>query len=397
MNNCIENHKTPIEVIRDLLGYDTTLIPCNGKKPAISGWQNLTAKNMLIPSYLKKLDAASNLGVVLGANSGGVCVVDFDVDGEDEKFLKLNPKLSGTLRTRGRRGSSFWIRCIGAFPASTKLDAGEWRADKNQSVISGLHPETRKPYIFVKKVKPIEIRFSEIVWPEGIRFSLLKRTSTSTQNPKLPYHISTRLLNTQDLCYSVTCSNSSEKSIIQACLPSKEHTNHAKLFMLARGIKTLERERKKDLDDEEVVSIFDAWFEKAKIFLRENQPKEKYLEEFLIACDTAERPLDENALAIAWSKVKSSPVPVIASKFRSSPAKLLVALCLQLQLLAGDNMFYLSCYSAAPLIKTSHVHAARLLQKMVRDNILLVVEKGREGYATRYRFVPQPDSQGIAL
>ena len=111
-----------IDRLRDLLGPDAVLLPCAGKRPLVAGWQKLTAETMLNQDYLAQLESASNVGVSLGERSGGLCVVDFDADGEDEKFLALNAQLVGTLRTHGRRGSSFWVRIVGKFPSQHKAE-----------------------------------------------------------------------------------------------------------------------------------------------------------------------------------------------------------------------------------------------------------------------------------
>ena len=166
--------------LRDLLGHDAVLLPCAGKRPLVTGWQKLTAETMLNHDYLAKLASASNIGVSLGERSGGLCVVDFDADGEDENFLALNPSLADTLRTHGRRGSSFWLRIVGEFPTNTKLksngkDLGEWRATGNQSIVAGLHPDTGLPYRMLNEARPIEIPFKNIVWPDGVDFSKTPR------------------------------------------------------------------------------------------------------------------------------------------------------------------------------------------------------------------------------
>ncbi len=157
---CVLENKssTRISELRDLLGHDVLLLPCEGKKPD-GKWKHLTIEAMNDPRYLQAL-ATGNVGVALGARSGGLCVVDFDADGEDGKFLALNPEIADTLRTHGNRGSSFWLRIVGEYPASKKLkaggrDLGEWRANGNQSIIAGLHPTTGQPYQFLNEAQPV--------------------------------------------------------------------------------------------------------------------------------------------------------------------------------------------------------------------------------------------------
>ena len=97
-----------------------------------------------------------------------------------EPFLDLNPKLRETLRTRRVRGCNFWVRIKGGYPKSCKLktvsgeEIGEWRADGNQTVIYGEAIDRKKgetnptAYKIENRVKPIELAFDEINWPEEV-------------------------------------------------------------------------------------------------------------------------------------------------------------------------------------------------------------------------------------
>ena len=57
------------------------------------------------------------------------------------------PALAATLRSRGKRGCNFWIRMQGSFPPSSNLARadgsawGEWRSDRHNTMIHGIHPE----------------------------------------------------------------------------------------------------------------------------------------------------------------------------------------------------------------------------------------------------------------
>src|SRR5262249_35934548 len=143
--------------------------------PTQLGWQQVTLADMT-PENLAVLDYKHNIGVLLGKASGGLCTIDIDADADVGTFLALNPKLAGTLRTRGARGCNFWMRVNGEFPPLHKItklngggqpeDIGEWRSDGGQTIIWGTHPSGCK-YQRLVKAKPVEITFSEIRWPEG--------------------------------------------------------------------------------------------------------------------------------------------------------------------------------------------------------------------------------------
>jgi P4 family phage/plasmid primase-like protien len=151
-------------------------------------------------SYFELL-RAGNVGVRLGCASklrGGpdvyhLCSIDIDEDDQVEPFLALNPKLAGTLRTRGSRGCNFWLWVLkDSYPDFAKithtdkkndkgkpLDWGEWRTDgKNelgeprafQTVIWGKHPSGGRYKRVSEAAKPLLIDFRELVWPDWLNY-----------------------------------------------------------------------------------------------------------------------------------------------------------------------------------------------------------------------------------
>jgi phage/plasmid-associated DNA primase len=162
-----------------LLGDDVVLLPIprGSKKPFTKGWQVTNPSKMQEPEYLTELNHGGNIGVLLG---NGRVTIDLDRDENAEPFLKLNPKLGATLRSRRKRGCNFWVRIRGKYPNSCKLktrsgeDWGEWRADGNQTVIYGEAIDRKKgetkttTYKIEHRVRPIELAFDEIKWPEEL-------------------------------------------------------------------------------------------------------------------------------------------------------------------------------------------------------------------------------------
>ncbi len=130
------------------------------------------------PAYLAQL-RTGNIGVLLGAASGGLGAIDIDDDDEVQPFLALNPRLTSTLRTKGARGAQIWVRLIGEYPKLTKLktqdgaDWGEWRCDGGQSVIHGVHPDGMN-YQRVVGIRPVEIAFGDVHWPEHLKLPWAK-------------------------------------------------------------------------------------------------------------------------------------------------------------------------------------------------------------------------------
>ena len=169
-----------VEYLQNLLGADVVLlsIPIGKKAPKLRKWQLKTIADMSDPAYLRSLETG-NIGVLVGAPSNGLCSIDIDADEHVEPFLALNPKLKGTLQTKGQRGCNVWVRIEGGCPNLTSLDLdssadgetkkwGEWRGTGGQTVTMGKHP-SGCDYQVIQEAKPITIRFDEIVWPPNVR------------------------------------------------------------------------------------------------------------------------------------------------------------------------------------------------------------------------------------
>ncbi|MBE2203012.1 MAG: hypothetical protein IAE94_01550 [Chthoniobacterales bacterium] len=147
-------------------------IPAGEKGPKVAGWQKLTLADMK-PDYLAGLNHGNNIGVLLGAASGGLVTIDCDSDEYLESFLSVNPGLREGLISKASRGGNVWLRIKGTFPKSAKIKLpdgspwGEFRADGNQTVIYGKHPSGCK--YDNNKLVPACVEFAAINWPAGLR------------------------------------------------------------------------------------------------------------------------------------------------------------------------------------------------------------------------------------
>jgi len=167
--------------ILDMLGGNAVLLPIRAgtKRPELTGWSNFSEKEMADPKYLAQFNNGGNIGVLLGLNSGGLCTIDIDDDQYIELFLKENPKLRSTLRTKRLKGCNFWLWVSGEYPGVTPfhharlknpkggaLSLGEWRSTGGQTVIQGQADGI--PYRCEVDAKPIHIEFTDLIWPEWI-------------------------------------------------------------------------------------------------------------------------------------------------------------------------------------------------------------------------------------
>lgn len=165
-----------ITEIKKLLGNRAVLIPMvkGAKKPKHLAWQKTTLDDTLDERYQRELEN-SNIGVLVGRPSNGLCSIDIDDDKDVEPFLNLNPRLRDSLRTKGARGCNIWVQIKGAHPKGYPIETierqkfGEWRADGMNTTIAGQHPDGHL-YSFIVKSKPIQIHFDDIIWADD--FSL---------------------------------------------------------------------------------------------------------------------------------------------------------------------------------------------------------------------------------
>jgi len=166
---------TPVQRIQRLLGDQAVVVwmARGTKAPKFRGWQRQTVEHMRDARYVANLNSGHNLGVLVGAPSGGVCSIDIDDDASVEPFLTLNPQLRATLFTRGKRGGNLWVKIRGEYPGPNKLETrdgkawGEWRSTGNQTVIHGVHPEGME-YRAVNEAPAVELTFAEINWPPDL-------------------------------------------------------------------------------------------------------------------------------------------------------------------------------------------------------------------------------------
>ncbi|MDB4369454.1 bifunctional DNA primase/polymerase [Akkermansiaceae bacterium] len=162
------------QAILQALGREAVLLPIRegSKATIVKGWPDKTFEDTQNSSYQNLLEGASAIAVSLGAPSGGLCSIDFDCEEAMRAFLRVNPFLEETLRTKGRRGANLWVAITGNIPSLTHFkdssgnSLGEWRSGRSYTIISGKHPNGVE-YQTVVATKPLEISFEEIKWPQG--------------------------------------------------------------------------------------------------------------------------------------------------------------------------------------------------------------------------------------
>ena len=269
-------------------------------------WKHLQLTDMNDGNHLAKLAKAANIGIALGKVSNGLVTIDLDQDSYVDAFLGANPLLMKTLRTRGSRGCNIWVRCSGEYPPSQKLknstgdEIGEWRADGNQTIITGTHPEGM-PYRFEAENLVITIAYEAIIWPE----SILLPHATESKRVRGVGENKVVSMSTPSASSSLVEAFSSRDSISQLA-PTGYHQNNVSLFKLARLVKSYENAVGRPATPRELEIIFDRWCLCSRRFWRHT--REEYWAEFLQACHYARIGLDQDPVELAFSRAKTMPL-----------------------------------------------------------------------------------------
>ena len=330
-----------ISHLRDLLGPAVLLPWASGSKGDSRRWKHLQLADMDDVSHLTKLHRAGNIGVALGQVSNGLVTIDFDQDSYAETFLTANPLLADTLRTRGRRGCNIWVRCSSAYPESQKVknsagdQIGEWRADANQTIVAGTHPDGMQ-YRFVIEEPVITISYGAIIWPE----SIVAPRATESRRVRRVRRAGEKEVVSVGVCFESELQIQFAPDVIAQIAPTACRRNNASLFKLARLVKTYEKAIGRSATTAELNFVFDRWSLIARRFWRPGRSRDDYYAEFLEAYHYARIGLDENPLELAASRAKAAPLPQLEG-FTDERVRFLAAICREMQRITIPDPFFL--------------------------------------------------------
>jgi len=173
------------------------------------------------------------------------------------------------------------------------------------------------------------------------------------------------------------------QQVIAECRLRATHTSNNLLFQLARRVMGLERRFHHRYSPILLRKIFDMWEALSRDFLRLGHD---YFVEFCVKLAVVRQPYGEKlASVIEAARHKSPPRQVLL--IHDPDAHLLASVCRELQLRARDEPFYLIGRAYAILTGRAHSTIALWLKAFQTLGIIIVVEQGRQGYGSRYRYV----------
>jgi hypothetical protein len=144
-------------IANDLLARGYEPIPCAGKRPIYSDWQNKVGVN---PA--KHYEA--NVGLLTRSTPA------LDVDFEDSSVLDIVESVIGNNPKRiGRKGALYLFRTDAPFRKmrreyvrDSEHGAIEWLADGQQFIAYGTHPDTGRPYMWVGGRGPRDVESHDL-------------------------------------------------------------------------------------------------------------------------------------------------------------------------------------------------------------------------------------------
>lgn len=382
----------------------------SGKKIFSTGWTSMTPAKSRTPAALSKFKPGQlNIAIVQGNHL-------YSIDVDDEEFLsellELNPWLHETLFSTGSGiGGNFWLKPIGPCPKSAVIkrssankghleQVGELRAAGNATIIYGYHAESGREYTRNGK-QPLEIEFEKIKWPRGtypfnpeIELEGDQFTERTEENRR-------DRSDTDDVILGTAFAITSIQQAVSLCTPVARRSTDKLMFKYCRALKAFALHRGEKLNGPELDQAFSAWYEAARPFLRD-QPRSRYLREFLHRYDQAKTPLGPaRLLKRALQRVDSSPPPSEAGRFSDDPPMMrLVSLLYYLQVEAGDQSFWISSRDCGKLFGISHAQAATWLKQLTSRHfrLLKIVSPHTASTCPRYRWTGSlPDKSGLQV
>ena len=177
------------------------------------------------------------------------------------------------------------------------------------------------------------------------------------------------------------------KRVIARTLPQKAGQRNRKIFFFAKALRTEYPDANPKMFREDVRS----WHDLALPNIRTKDFAETWLD-FRIAWDNVKYFEGVNPMTIYEQAIKLEPPKTVALNYpENHKLQNLAVLCREMQKACSDKPFFLSARTAAGLLEISAMQANRYLRLLVREDVLMITEKGGTAEtvrkANRYRYI----------
>jgi hypothetical protein len=388
-----------LHVALDLLRRGWCVIPIRpGEKKPDCKWKRYQTELPTeddLHSWFRAGD--KNLAVMCGAVSGGLACRDFDKMDAYRAWADANPKLAKTLPTvKTGRGMHVYFRVPEAWLGTIKHfdnGEGEYRAGGYCLLPPSRHPDG-PTYEWVVPLPDGPLPIIDHPHEVGlIPSNLCNREGRDNGDTRDNGDYRSKQKTTDSIGRSGLFSSDQIRSepdvaaLLNETLPSAVGNRNRQVFELARAMKA--NPRWADAGLTVLEPIVRTWHDEGR---RQGVIQTEAFEEtwidFSLAWPKILYAKGQGPMTEMLEAARRSAPPTCAERYSQQAVRLLVALCRQLQMHAGDREFYLSCHTAGRLLDVRHTTAWRWLFLLQQDGILELVKPGQRGggKAARYRY-----------
>jgi hypothetical protein len=377
------------------------------KTPVVRRWKKNQSARITEAQVLKHLanPDVTGLAVILGAISGGLCCRDFDKPQAYQRWAVYYPDLALSLPTV-KTGRGYHVYFKAGEIKTQKLSDGELRGHGGYCVLPPSKHPNGSTYSWLREIPPEGIPSND---PDtaGLSHGWVTPTDSTERSER------TERIERIEEVY-IRGESREKRSIeilsvedaVKEALPQAPHQNHHCLFILARGLRTLQEHRRstgtlaegEEFPLEFLRQAFNKWAEAAGPFLKPELTRDDYFIEFLELWDYAVSPFGDAILNQAFEAAQRAGTLDPAFKiFSDEQMHLLCAFCRELQRRVGGRPFFLSCRTVQKLFGLGSYNTAALrLRGLVKVGILDPVKRGGCRQATRYRYL-LPLDEGLTM
>lgn len=173
------------------------------------------------------------------------------------------------------------------------------------------------------------------------------------------------------------------KNIPASCLPNAEGQRNQCLFQLARFLKT-----KYPQATATEMKQYVIWWHSQHIEVIGTISFLESWTDFTRGWDKVKVPYGQSINSVLKNIDMEMPVPQhLINMGYDNRSFLLLLVCRQLQIISGDNPFFLSARTAGEIVDYHFTGTSKMLAAMVTDGILQLVSKGTGLKASRYKYI----------